>query len=76
MTSNLAALQEHKEKNVSWAFLMQKEYGCNRRLLSDGLVTYNSTPEMSSGQQVIGSRCSSTSNQAGQLTIDLGLCNT
>lgn len=49
MTSNLAALQEHKEKNVSWAFLMQKEYGCIHRLLTDRLVTYNSTPEMSSG---------------------------
>lgn len=30
-------------------FKGQKEYGCIHRLLTDGLVTYNSTPEMSSG---------------------------
>lgn len=47
MTSNLAALQEHKEKGVSRAFNGQKEGGDIHGLLSDGLVTYNSTPEMS-----------------------------
>lgn len=57
----------------------QKEYGGIHGLLSDGLWTYNSTPEMSLGQQMIGSRSGNTARppgQAGQLTIDLGLCNT
>lgn len=47
MTSNLAALQEHKEKGVSRALKRQKEGGGIHGLLSDGLVTYNSTPEVS-----------------------------
>lgn len=49
MTSNLAALQEQKQKNVRRAFEGRKNMVASMGFCLMDLGTYNSTPEMSPG---------------------------